>query len=487
MKIKISNKIKAGKGALIAPIFVEDLNKTPDLYPLAIRNFIKERVKNDKFDGKDQGHVSFLSEKGLPSHLFLVGAAAKADFTATIARNLGGRVGKQVKCMKNTEVTVLLPRDLASFIGQFLEGYIMSQYDEALFKTDKKKENYNTELLHLVMPSVTKSAEQAVEKAELIAKAANYVRRLINSPANIVDSEYLTAEAKRIAKDNRHKKALLGLRDLKKMKAGGILAVNQGCKREPRMLVLEYNGGSRKEKPIVIIGKGVVFDTGGYNLKTAPGMEQMNQDMAGAATVLAIMDLVKKLKIKKNIIGIMPVVENLVNEDAYRPSDIITMLSGTTVEITNTDAEGRLILADAIHYATELKPEAIITIATLTGASFAALGHRYCALVSNNDQLRDQLQAISHEVDDLAWALPIHEDYRKEMESKIADLRNHDSNSGGGAGCTKAAAFLEKFVKNNKWCHIDIGGTAYTSRPKPYETKGATSHGLRMLIKFLES
>jgi len=202
---------------------------------------------------------------------------------------------------------------------------------------------------------------------------------------------------------------------------------------------------------------------------------------------LAIMSIVKKLKIKKNIIAVLPVVENLINEDAYRPSDIITMLSGNTVEITNTDAEGRLILADAIHYATELNPDTIITIATLTGAASIALGHRFCALLSNDEELLAKIQASGNAVDDLGWPLPIHEDYRKEMESKIADLRNHDTAGGGGAGTAKAAAFLEKFTKNNKWCHLDIGGTAFTARPKPYEVKGATSHGLRMLLRYLES
>ncbi len=231
----------------------------------------------------------------------------------------------------------------------------------------------------------------------------------------------------------------------------------------------------------------MIFDTGGYNIKLSGNIETMNQDMAGAATLLGIIKIAKQLGLKKNLIVILPIVENLINENAYRPSDVITMLNGKTVEITNTDAEGRLILADALHYAAQFKPQAIVSIATLTGAAFIALGHRYAALLANDEILATELKNAGRKTDDLCWPLPIHEDYIKEMDSEIADYRNFDRTSGGGAGTAKAAAFLQKFVPNQKWAHLDIGGTAVTTRPKDYEVKGATAHGLRLLVEFLQT
>jgi len=212
----------------------------------------------------------------------------------------------------------------------------------------------------------------------------------------------------------------------------------------------------------------------------------MHQDMAGCATVLGIFSVLKKLGIKRNVIGIAPIAENLISDKAYRPSDIIKMYSGKTVEITNTDAEGRLVLADAITYATEFEPESIITIATLTGAVGVALGNRYAGLIGNDIPLRKALEKAGREVDDLGWPLPLPSDYKKKMDSKIADMRNADLGSSREAGSSKGAAFLERFVGKNKWCHIDIGGTAYTDDPKDYEGLGATGHSVRMLLNYLD-
>lgn len=271
------------------------------------------------------------------------------------------------------------------------------------------------------------------------------------------------------------------------MKAGGILAVNQGCQKDPKLLVLQYDGAKdKKEKPIVIVGKGVIFDTGGYSLKPCGAMETMQQDMAGGATVLGIFEVLKKLKIQRNVVGVVPVVENLVNENAYKPSDIITMLSGNTVEVTNTDAEGRLILADSLYYSSKMDPELIISIATLTGAVAVALGDRYAGVLGNNADLMETLKQAGEETDELVWQLPIHDDYSEKMKSKVADFTNYDPGSGRYAGTAKAAAFLEFFVDKKNWFHIDIGGTAFTTDPKDYQTKGATAHGLRVLLRFLE-
>lgn len=492
MDIQFSKKVVAKKGVIIVPVFSDKVEEVLAKNSGVVADFVSGRMQYDEFKGeKGEMHVGCVSEKSFPSKIVVVGLGDSESFGANEARHVGAKIAKKAICLKQREVSVILDKTFIPYLQEFFEGYLFSQYQCLLYKTSnkaKKTDNYSSEKLTVII-DVTKftELESTLKKTLLIAEAMDYVRDLVNGPANVIDGAYLTREAELIAKKNGYRKALLGFKELAKIKAGGILSVNQGCEKEPRLLVLQYDGGKRKEKPIVLIGKGVIFDTGGYNLKSHGNIETMNQDMSGGATILAIMKIIKRLGIKKNIVGIVPVVENLINENAYRPSDIITMMSGNTVEITNTDAEGRLVLADAIHYSLALDPEMIVTIATLTGASLAAVGHRYCAIMGNDDDLRLQMQQAGDKVDDLAWPLPIHEDYRKEMDSRIADFRNFDLGSGGGAGSSKGAAFLEKFVGKNKWCHIDIGGTAFTTRPKPYESKGSTAHGLRMLLKFLES
>jgi len=493
MKISVSSKLKSSKGLLLALFTEEELKKIPSKYPEAIKKFTQDRIKNNKYKAEKSSKLhTYLDSKKLPEQLLLLGLGKREKFDKKNAREVGAEISKHISGLKQNEVTFLISKTVETYFYEFMEGVLFAQYKTELYKSKKvqaerKKKNTDSTLQKLNIITENKALKTLAQKAEIVASAMNYVKNLVNSPANIVDSEYFEKEAKKIAKDNRYKKTILSQAALEKMKAGGILAVNQGCDKDAKLIALEYKGSkNKKEKPIIIVGKGVIFDTGGYNLKRSGHIEEMHQDMAGAATVMGLMKVLKELGIKKNVIGIIPLVENLINQDAYRPSDIITMLSGNTVEITNTDAEGRLILADALHYASEKDPASIISIATLTGAVFAALGHRYSGLMGNDPELISELKKSGETVDDLAWELPIHEDYRKEMDSKIADFRNYDKGSGGGAGSSKAAAFLEKFVQKKKWCHIDIGGTAFTSKAKKYEQTGATAHGLRMLIEFLE-
>ncbi|MBI4232221.1 leucyl aminopeptidase, partial [Candidatus Peregrinibacteria bacterium] len=437
MKIKTQSKLKASKGLFVIPVFEEDLKKLPDRYPTVVKNFLKERVKEKDFEAKKKQTLeTYLNSKELPAKMLLIGCAKRAKCDAAFVRELGGKVGRAAA--KAKELTILLGDE--EYVEEFLEGILMTQYRFDQFRSKKKSES-KLEQINLVLDKKSKAYEAAVEKATLIVHSVNFVKDLVNSPANFISPEYMAAQAKRIAKENRYKFTVLGNKDLKKMGAGGILAVNNGSDHEANLIVLQYDGGARKEKPIVIVGKGVLFDTGGYNLKPSGGIETMHQDMSGAASVLGVFEVLKKLNIKRNVVGICPVVANMINEKAYRPSDILTMLNGKTVEITNTDAEGRLILADALTYATKLSPESIITVATLTGAAAVALGDRYCAILGNNKELTDNLQKAGDEVDELAWPLPIHEDYRKKMDSDIADYKNYDLGSGRFGGTAKAAAF----------------------------------------------
>lgn len=490
MKITIQTKLKSSKGLLVVPIFKETINKLPSSYPKIIKDFIKTAHKNKDLKTSKGATISTYNlHKGLPEKILVISLGSAKKLSLRTAKEVGGKIGKYAKGGKSTEVSVLMPKEVVAQAQHFVEGILMSQYEGEQLKSKKKKgESYELKKLEIVVESKDKELENALERALIISSGADYVKDLVNLPSNVVDAPYFAKEAKRIAKANKYKLKIITQKELKKLKWGALLAVNQGSKKEASCIVLQYDGAkNKKEKPVIIVGKGLIFDTGGYNLKPTHHIETMQQDMAGGAVVLGIFEALKKMKIKKNVIGVIPVAENLVSADAYRPSDIITSYSGQTIEITNTDAEGRLILADGITYGTKFKPEAILTIATLTGAVAVATGDRYSGLIGNDRKLRSALKKAGRETDDLGWELPIHRDFRKKMKSKVADLKNYDMGSGRYAGASKAAAFLENFVEKNKWCHIDIGGTAFTEDPKDYQTKGATASGLEMLLEFLEN
>lgn len=490
MKINIQTKLKLSKGLLIVPIFKETINNLPSSYPKIVKDFIKTAHKNKDLKTSKGATISTYSlYKGLPEKILVISLGSAKKLSLRTAKEAGGKIGKYAKSSKSTDVSILMPKEVAAQAQHLIEGLLLSQHEDEKLKSKKKKDDsYELKNLEIVTESKSKTLARDLEKAVIICKGAAYVKDLVNAPSNMVDASYLGKEAKKIAKANKYKLKIITQKELKRLKWGALLAVNQGSKKEASCIAIQYDGAkNKKEKPVIIVGKGIIFDTGGYNLKPTRHIETMQQDMAGGAVVLGLFEVLKKMKIKKNVIGIIPIAENLISADAYRPSDVITSYSGKTIEITNTDAEGRLILADGITYGTKFKPETIITIATLTGAVAVATGDRYSGLIGNNRKLRSALRKAGRETDDLGWELPIHRDFRKKMKSKVADLKNYDMGSGRYAGASKAAAFLENFVEKNKWCHIDIGGTAFTEDPKEYQTKGATAQGLEMLLKYLEN
>lgn len=488
MKIQFNKKVSLSKGVFVVPVFTEDVKRMPEQYPAIVKEFISTAVKLDGFKATfGETILTHIDVKELPRKLLIIGAGSEKKFSAAKARILGAKATKICKQVKCNDLSLLLLPQLAKFVEELAEGLLLVQYDLGKLKS-KKKDQTHLEKIELVTAHDSKNMEAMLKKAEAITETVDFVKDLVNSPSNFVDSDYMAKAAEKIAKDNKYKITIFNKKDLTKMGWGGMLAVNQGAKKEPRCIVMEYSGAKDpKEKPVVLIGKGVIFDTGGYNLKPTNNIETMHQDMAGAASVFGVFQLLKKLGIKKNVIGITPIVENLVSSTAYRPSDIITMLSGKTVEITNTDAEGRIILADAITYGGRLNPDFMITIATLTGAVAVALGDRYAGVMGNDPKLRKSLIKAGKQVDELAWPLPIHEDYKKKFNSLVADMRNSDTGTSRYAGSSKGASFLSRFFGKNKWCHIDIGGTAFASDPQEFQTKGSTAHGLRLLIRFLEN
>jgi leucyl aminopeptidase len=292
-----------------------------------------------------------------------------------------------------------------------------------------------------------------------------------------------------MVKKNKMKCTIISKNELKKKGFGGISAVGQGSKNEPKLIILEHFKGKTTEKPIVLVGKAVTFDTGGISLKPGDKMDEMKFDKCGGCTVLGIMKAVSELKIPINIVGIVPAVENMPGGESYRPGDIIKLYSGKTAEILNTDAEGRLILADALSYGEKkYSPKAIIDFATLTGACIVALGTNVAAIVSNNDKLKQKIIDASKRTTEEVWELPLNDDYMDMIKSDVADMKN--VGIGRAAGTITAAAFLKNAIKNTPWTHIDIAGVAWTqvaTKEKPYNPKGATGFGVRLILDYLQN
>ncbi|HVN46682.1 MAG TPA: leucyl aminopeptidase [Steroidobacteraceae bacterium] len=323
------------------------------------------------------------------------------------------------------------------------------------------------------------AAARGFKHGAAIAAAAAIQRDLANLPANVCTPTYLAEEARALAK--RHKSLTARVLDeaaIRRERMGCLLAVSQGSRQPPRFIVLEHRGGKAAQPPVVLVGKGVTFDTGGISLKDPPGMDEMKFDMSGAAAVIACLTLAAELRLPLHIVGLVAAVENMPGGKAVKPGDIATSASGQTVEILNTDAEGRLILCDALHYARRFRPAAVVDIATLTGACVVALGHHHSGLMGNDEALIEQLREAGVRADDRCWQLPLTEDYAEQLKSNFADFANIGGRDGGAI---TAAAFLGKFTQGLAWAHLDVAGTAYQGGAQ----KGSTGRPTPLLADFL--
>ncbi len=319
-----------------------------------------------------------------------------------------------------------------------------------------------------------------INQSTIIAQAITKTRDLVNEPSNYLTTFVFAEYIKKIGKKHSLHVEEFTKDDLEKMEANGILSVNSGSDEPARMVKLEYFGGESTQKPYVIVGKGLTFDSGGYSLKPSAGIVNMKSDMGGAATMVSVIEAIAKLKLPINLTCIIPITDNLISPTAYRPDDVITMMNGKTVEIISTDAEGRLILADALTYATKLDPELIIDAATLTGAVVTALGNETTGIFGNDQNNINELLKCTEEANELAWQLPINKEHREGIKGTIATLRNSKRE---GGSCT-AAAFLENFVDNKPWIHLDIAGSSWSNANSTYIKRGGTGRMVYPLIKF---
>ncbi len=381
----------------------------------------------------------------------------------------------------SSEITVIVEQgqDIAVAIaeGAYLRSYRFDKYrtkEPAAKKPTLKK-----------VIIATNSADEAVnrfEKRQKVADGVFLTRNLVSEPANILHPESFAEEIKSLGGLGVEVE-ILGEAEMAKLGMGSLLSVGQGSDKESQLVIMRWNGGKEGEQPISFVGKGVTFDTGGISLKPGPGMEQMKWDMGGAGTVVGLMKALAGRKAKTNVVAVVGLVENMPSGNASRPGDVVTSMSGQTIEILNTDAEGRLVLADAIWYTQDrYKPKFIIDLATLTGAIIVSLGHEHAGIFSDSDELCAQLSKAGLDTGDKVWRLPLHKNYDKQIDCAIADMQNI---GGKGAGSITAAQFLKRFTNDTPWVHIDVAGTVWSDKDLPLSEKGGTGYGVRLLDRLV--
>lgn len=446
---------------------------------------LKRLLKTGDFTGKsDQITIINCPPISTLDRIILFGCGKKSEFDENKLRKCVTKAAQYLASTKTTHASIAVSDIEISQAYRFISQIITTcLYRQSPLKS-KDTSASKLKRITLLGSGTTKqraNATKAIEIGANIGNGANYTRFLGNLPANICTPTYLAQQARTLAKKSPKLSCkVLSETDLLKLNAEAFLSVSQGSKQPGKMIILDYKGSPKKsDAPHVLVGKGITFDTGGISLKPAIKMDEMKYDMCGAATVLGVIQTLVALKLPINVIGVVAAAENMPSGQATRPGDIIQTMSGKTVEILNTDAEGRLVLCDALTYVKRFKPLAVIDIATLTGACIVALGHHTTGLMGNNDGLIKKLLRAGEASFDKVWQLPLGQEYSEQLSSNFADIANIGS---PGAGTITAASFLAHFTKEYKWAHLDIAGTAWTSGGK---NKGATGRPVPLLMEYL--
>lgn len=411
----------------------------------------------------------------------LVGLGEREDLDEEKLRFVGGNVAKKLKLLikdkrcLSTEIDVLNLKVDKSLIGAFVEGVLLGGYEFDKYKT-KKKEERAVEALNIYSKE---DLQSEIEKAEVLASATIIARDLVNEPSNIIYPETLALKALDLGREYGFDVEVYEEEKIKELEMDAFLAVGQGSSNKPRFIVMRYMGDKENEEVLGLVGKGLTYDTGGYSIKPTPSMIDMKTDMGGAASVIGAMCAIATSKPKKNVVAVVAACENAISGNAYKPGDIIGSMGKKTIEITNTDAEGRLTLADAVYYiVNNEKATKVVDIATLTGAAVVALGSVATAVVSNNDEFYEEVSSCAKLSGEKIWRMPIFDEYKKLIKGSEADLKN---SAGREGGCMTAALFVGEFVGNTPWVHMDIAGTSASQKAIGYKSKGATGEGVRTL------
>ncbi|HWW21170.1 MAG TPA: leucyl aminopeptidase [Steroidobacteraceae bacterium] len=455
----------------------------------AMRGRVKTLLSRGDFSGRS-GETLLLPEvSGVRSQrLLLVGLGPKAQFNRKAWRRGMNQAITALARTRISSAAIALERPAARELDDYYFGRASAEITgSTLYRINDLKTARRAPLPRLgtvffgpVSTSATADVRLGLRNGAALSDSGELLRNLGNLPPNVCTPRYLGARARELQSRYRQRVRVRVFDEaaIKRLKMGCFLAVTRGSEEPPRFIVLEYRGGRRGRAPVVLVGKGVTFDTGGISLKDPPAMDEMKYDMCGAATVLAAIDFAARSKLRLNVVGLVPACENMPDGRAIKPGDIVTSASGQTVEILNTDAEGRLLLCDALNYARRYSPDVVVDFATLTGACLVALGNHHSGVMANDDALARELVDAGVRSDDRAWQLPLTEEYAEQLRSNFADMANMAGREGGAI---TAAAFLGKFTQGMRWAHMDIAGTAWLSGA----AKGATGRPLALVSDFL--
>ncbi|HZL58469.1 MAG TPA: leucyl aminopeptidase [Stellaceae bacterium] len=475
-------------GTLVLPVFEgRKLTRTGTQLDKKSGRALTRAMDASRFKGKGEETLMVLAPAKLGvARVLLIGIGKGDGSDRSQARNCGGIIAAQLNAVGEREAAIVVDAEAheAHIAAELAFGARLRSYRFDKYRTKEKPEQKPSLRQLDILVKEPNAARRGFQPLDKIADGVFLTRDLVSEPANVIYPESLAERARALTKLGVTVEVL----DEKKMAQlgmGALLGVGQGSARPPRLLVMQWKGSpKRNDPPLAFVGKGVTFDTGGISIKPAAGMEDMKWDMGGAGVVIGLMAALAGRKAKVNVVGIGGLVENMPGDNAQRPGDIVKSMSGQTIEVLNTDAEGRLVLADALWYCQDrFKPRLMVDLATLTGAIIIALGNEHAGLFSNDDALAERLLAAGKETGEKLWRMPLGDAYNKMMDSDAADVKN--ISGGRDAGSITAAAFIERFVNKLPWAHLDIAGTTWSSKDKPTIPKGATAFGVRLLDRFV--
>ena len=492
MQVTFSAAALPKSGAVIVPVYEGGKNtKAFDDLDAKTDGALTRAVKAAAFTGGKGKTLEIVSPSGLSnSRVLLMGAGASKDFGVLDGETFGGACVARLYATKEKTIIFALDGfaakkvDNAELAARVAYGARMRAYRFDKYRTKEKAEDKPV-LSKITVNTPATSAKSVYADYDKICDGIFVTRDLVSEPANILYPESFAERCKALAKMGVKVK-VLGEAEMKKLGMGSLLGVGQGSVRESKIVAMEWMGGKKTDAPICFVGKGVTFDTGGISLKPAKGMEDMKWDMGGAGAVTGAMAAIAGRKAKANVIGVVGLVENMPDGNAQRPGDVVTSMSGQTIEVINTDAEGRLVLADAIWWTQETyKPDVVIDLATLTGAILVALAHEFGGMFTADDKLAKQLDAAGEATGDLLWRMPLTKSHYDMIKSDIADMQNV---GGSGAGSSTAAAFIGRFIKDGvSWAHLDIAGMAWNPKDKSTCPKGGSGYGVRLLDEYVRA
>ncbi|MBS4028813.1 MAG: leucyl aminopeptidase [Ignavibacteriales bacterium] len=473
----------------------KSIAKQLEIFPKQLKNLAEKISLLENFKGKNDEICKVYANNAITSpFLLLVGVGKKEKFLLEMLRRASATALNKAKHLKAKKVAFdfsssakLFSQNSSEEITQaIVEGAMLSQYKfDKYFSEKKDKEKISEVILFDVSDETVKKIKSGISIAKIICVGTILARDLQNAPSNEIYPETLAAAAQSSAKEFGFECEVWEKSKIEEEKFGGLLAVSSGSVKEPRFIILKYNGTQNTEtQPFVFVGKGVTFDSGGISIKPAANMAEMKMDMSGAAAVIGAVQTIARLKLLVNVVGLIPATENMPSGTAVKPGDVVTHRGGKTSEVDNTDAEGRLILADALAFAETLKPQFVIDLATLTGACVVALGHFATGMMGNDDELMNKLKVAGEKTYERVWQLPLFDEYEKLIKSDIADVKNV---GGRWGGAITAGWFLKKFIGDYKWVHLDIAGPAILEDNQSYAPKGGSGVGVRLLVELVKS